>query len=349
MHLPNGPLSDLELAELRQAHLPRAGREDNLLESEANSLSSPTLFHLRWRQLATLLKTRFRFRLERKHDLLEAIMASSFPHNFAAATRRPCTIIPKRKGAKKQGHVTQEPQESQVKRKALTMAINGDPYANGMQLFKQPPEHHSDSSNLQPVGDYPSIAALARRVTCGWSGWILWGKMVEDQLCMPEANSRVSETLSCDLMPSSAGVRVGAAKWPDYVTSIARLRGDSSSDCRCPFFVVLLPVAGQFPRWPALLAISSQPASPSTHPVSLAASFPAPQACAKLVVTWVHLDLTPGQREPIIVKQGGRFRRLCPSPIVQPQQAFNALYATSRFTSWPLAGYGSRKKSERSA
>lgn len=69
--------------------------------------------------------------------MLKAIIASrAFP---TARGRYPPTVhrYSEAQGARKQGHVTQE---SQVKRKALTVAINGCPYTKGMQLFKQPPE-----------------------------------------------------------------------------------------------------------------------------------------------------------------------------------------------------------------
>lgn len=72
--------------------------------------------------------------------MLKAIMASrAFP---TARGRYPPTVhrYSEAQGARKQGHVTQESQESQVKRKALTVPINGCPYTKGMQLFKQPPE-----------------------------------------------------------------------------------------------------------------------------------------------------------------------------------------------------------------
>ena len=117
---------------------------------------------------------------------------------------------------------------------------------------------------------------------------------------------RVSGTLSCDLMPYSAGLRVGvggstvigwlagvetkAAKWPGYVTSIARPRGESSSDFPGPFLCMLHFVN----RFHALL----------------------PQH----VQNWLS-SISRQAIEPIIVKQGGRFRRLCPSPNLQPQQA----------------------------
>lgn len=142
-------------------------------------------------------------------------------------------------------------------------------------------------------------------------GWHPCGKDVGDQLCMPEANGRMSGTLSCDLMPYSAGLRVGvggstvigwlagvetkAAKWPDYVTSIARPRSDSSSDFRRPFLCMLHFVT----RFHAALLCSLGMCKIS---YDLGAIF----------------HLTP---KPIIVKQGGRFRRLCPSPNLRPQQA----------------------------
>lgn len=76
---------------------------------------------------------------------------------------------------------------------------------------------------------------------------------VEDQLCTPEANGQSVGNVVVRLDAISAGLRVGvgesmvigwrgltkAAKWPDYVTLIARPRGDLSSDFRRPFLCML--------------------------------------------------------------------------------------------------------------
>ena len=76
---------------------------------------------------------------------------------------------------------------------------------------------------------------------------------VEDQLCTPEANGQSVGNVVVRLNAISAGLRVGvgesmmigwreltkAAKWPDYVTLIARPRGDLSSDSRRPFLCML--------------------------------------------------------------------------------------------------------------
>ena len=90
-----------------------------------------------------------------------------------------------------------------------------------------------------------------------------------------------------------AGVETKAAKWPDYCDvdrTTAAIRAAISGG---PFFVCC--------TYPFMLCSLSM--------------------CKIGYGLGVLSSISRQATEPIIVKQGGRFRRLCPCPNLQPQQA----------------------------
>lgn len=122
---------------------------------------------------------------------------------------------------------------------------------------------------------------------------------------MPEVNGRVSGTSSCDLMPYSAGLQVGvggstvigwlagvetkAAKWPDYCDVDRTTARRFEQRFPGPFLCICCTLL----------------------PVSMLCSL---SMCKIGYDLGVLSSISRQAIEPIIVKQGGRFRRLCPCP-----------------------------------